>query len=113
MQTAPDDADKAIASTQVLLQQIHDHGVTEAEFNAAKRSITSSYPVDLANPSSVASAILMNAVYGLSQEEIRQFPERIEAVTLDQVQQVIRDLIHPDNLVIVTAGPGDTANSGG
>jgi zinc protease len=53
----------------------------------------------------VAAAILMNAVYGLSRDELRQFPTQIEAVTLPQVNQVIRDLIRPDNLVIVTAGP--------
>jgi zinc protease len=105
MQTAPDDANQAIASTVQLLQQLRDQGITEAELNAAKRSITSSYPVDLANPNSVAGQILMNAVYGLDRDEIRQFPEQIEAVTLEQVNQVIRDLIHPDNLVIVTAGP--------
>lgn len=105
MQTAPDDANRAIASTLQLLQQLRNNGITEAELNAAKRSLTSSYPVDLANPSSVAATILMNAVYGLSRDELRQFPAQIEAVTLTQVNQVIRDLIRPDNLVIVTAGP--------
>lgn len=105
MQTAPDDANQAIASTLQLLQQLRNQGITEAELNAAKRSLTSSYPVDLANPNSVAGEILMNAVYGLGRDEIRQFPAQIEAVTLEQVNQVIRDLIHPDNLVIVTAGP--------
>jgi zinc protease len=111
MQTSPDDAQKAIDSTVALLQQLRQQGVTEAELEAAKRSITSSYPVDLANPSNLASVILSNAIYGLSPEEIRQFPERIDAVTMPQVQQAIADLIHPDNLVIVTAGPGATATS--
>ncbi|WP_026082813.1 M16 family metallopeptidase [Mastigocladopsis repens] len=106
MQTAPGDAQKAVASTLALLKQLREQGVTEAELNTAKRSITNSYPVDLANPSNVASIILDNAVYGLSQEEIREFPKRIETVTLDQVQQAIEELIQPDKLVIVTAGPG-------
>ncbi|AFZ27571.1 putative Zn-dependent peptidase [Cylindrospermum stagnale PCC 7417] len=108
MQTAPGDSQKAIASTIALLQQLRDQGVTEAEFNTAKRSITNSYPVDLANPSEVASIILNNAVLGLSPAEIREFPNRIQAVTMAQVQQVIKQLIKPENLVIVTAGPGDT-----
>ncbi|MBV8884616.1 MAG: insulinase family protein, partial [Chroococcidiopsidaceae cyanobacterium CP_BM_RX_35] len=108
MQTAPGDAQKAIASTRALLQQLREQGVTEAELNAAKRSITSSYPVELANPGSLAGAILSNTVYGLDSEEIRSFPNRIEAVSLAQVQQAIQELIHPENLVIVTAGPGET-----
>ncbi|MEI1375658.1 pitrilysin family protein [Nostoc sp. UHCC 0926] len=108
MQTAPGDTQKAIASTLALLKQLREQGVTEAEFNTAKRSITNSYPVDLANPSDVSSIILSNAVLGLSRAEIREFPQQIQAVTMAQMQQAIEDLIKPENLVIVTAGPGDT-----
>lgn len=112
MQTDPQDAEKAIASTLALLKQLREQGVTEAELNTAKRSISNSYPVDLANPSDVASIILSNAVYGLSPKEIREFPQRIEAVTMAQVQQVIQELIKPENVVIVTAGSGGTAQKG-
>ncbi|MEH2321019.1 MAG: pitrilysin family protein [Nostoc sp.] len=108
MQTAPLDTQKAIASTLALLKQLREQGITEAEFNAAKRSITNSYPVDLANPSDVSSMILDNAVLGLSRSEIRDFPLRIQAVTMAQMQQAIEDLIKPENLVIVTTGPEDS-----
>jgi zinc protease len=106
MQTAPSDAQKAITSALALLKQLREQGITEAELNTAKRSITNSYPVELANPSNVATIVLENAVYGLSQAEIREFPKRIQSVTLAQVQQVIQELIHPDKLVITTAGSG-------
>lgn len=109
MQTAPGDTQKAIAGTLTLLKQIREQGVTPAELDAAKRSISNNYPVELANPSSVADVILSNAVSGLSREEIRQFPEKVQAVTLNEVQQGLQELIHPDRLVIVTAGPGETA----
>ncbi|MEH1965422.1 M16 family metallopeptidase [Nostoc sp.] len=113
MQTAPGDAQKAIASTLALLKQLREQGVTEAEFNTAKRSITNSYPVDLANPSNVSSIILDNAVLGLSRSEIQEFPQRIQAVTMADMQQAIEDLIKPENLVIVTTGPGETVPKGG
>ncbi|MBW4602742.1 MAG: insulinase family protein [Calothrix sp. FI2-JRJ7] len=109
MQTAPNDAQKAITSAVALLKQLREQGITDAELNNAKRSLASSYPVDLASPSEVSSIILSNAVYGLSPAELREFPKRIEAVTMPQVQQVIQELIQPDKLVIVTAGPGETA----
>lgn len=108
MQTAPTDAEAAIASTIALLKQLREQGVTEAEVNTAKRTITNSYPVELANPSEVSSIILDNSIYGLSASEIRDFPQRIQAVTMTDVQQAIKDLIKPENLVIVTAGPGNT-----
>ncbi|MCW5316591.1 insulinase family protein [Nostoc sp. KVJ3] len=112
MQTAPGDTQKAIASTLALLKQLRDQGITEAELNTAKRSITNSYPVDLANPSDVSSIILENSVLGLSRSEIREFPQQIQSVTMTQIQKVIEDLIKPENLVIVTAGPGDTLPKG-
>jgi zinc protease len=112
MQTAPGDTQKAIASTLALLKQFREQGITEAELNTAKRSITNSYPVDLANPSQVASIILNNAVLGLSTSEIREFPQRIQAVTMTQVQKAIEELIKPENLVIVTAGPGTIDTQG-
>jgi len=110
MQTAPTDAQKAIASTLALLKQLREKGITEPELNTAKRSITNSYPVELANPSEVTSIIANNAVLGLSPAEIREFPRRIQAVNMEQIQQVIKDLIQPEKVVIVTAGPGNTAS---
>lgn len=111
MQTAPEDAQKAIASTIALLKQIQDKGVTQNEVAAAKRSITSEYPVGLAEPSSLAQTIVNNEVYGLGADELRQFVSQIEAVTLEQVNQAAKELLHPDQLVVVTAGPSVSASA--
>lgn len=111
MQTAPEDASKAIASTISLLKNIQEKGVTSAEVAAAKRSITSQYPVALANPDGLAQTILSNEVYGLGSSEIREFINQIEAVTVDQVNQSAKELLHPDNLVVVTAGPSVSAST--
>lgn len=105
MQTAPEDATRAIASTIGLLQQLAKLGVTPSEVRAAQRSLTSSYNVSLANPDSLASRILMNEVYGLSVEELRDFTNKIQAVTPSDVSKAASELLHPDNLVVVTAGP--------
>ncbi|MBV9384855.1 MAG: insulinase family protein [Chroococcidiopsidaceae cyanobacterium CP_BM_ER_R8_30] len=105
MQTAPEDAQRAISSTITLLKQIHQQGVTMADVEAAKRSIVSDYIVSLASPDNIASITLMNQVDGLGIDELRQFPEQIQSVTLAQVNQADQELIQPNNLVIVTVGP--------
>lgn len=105
MQTSPEDTQKAITSTISLLKQIQEKGVTNNEVAAAKRSITSQYPVALANPDELAQTILRNEVYGLPKSEIREFVNQIESVTLEQVNQAAKELLHPGNLVVVTAGP--------
>ncbi|MGG6267457.1 M16 family metallopeptidase [Leptolyngbya sp. AN03gr2] len=105
MQTAPEDADKAIASTVKLLEQIRAKGVSTTEVTTAQRSITSSYPVDLANPDQLSSVVLMNELYGLNPTELRQYPAQINAVTPAQVNEAAQELIRPEQLIIVTAGP--------
>ncbi|HEY9597460.1 MAG TPA: pitrilysin family protein [Cyanophyceae cyanobacterium] len=110
MQTAPEDSQKAIASTLALLKEIKEQGVTAAEVAAAKRSITSQYPVALANPDDLAQTILRNEVYGLSRSEIRDFISQMEGVTLEEVNQAAKELIHPDHLIVVTAGPAVAAS---
>lgn len=111
MQTSPEDAQKAISSTISLLKQIQDQGVTSNEVAAAKRSISSEYPVGLANPDELAQTILRNEVYGLSKSEIREFVSKVESVSLEQVNQAAKELLHPNNLVVVTAGPTIAASA--
>ncbi len=105
MQTSPEDTKAAITSTRELLGQIHQQGVTVVEVETAKRTLLSKYTVSLANPEELAYRILMNEVYALSEEELRSFIEKIQAVTLAQVNQAARELLHPDKIVVVTAGP--------
>jgi zinc protease len=105
MQTAPEDTEQAIQSTIALLRQIRQEGVSESELKTAKRSLISSYPVELANPDIVAQRVLMNAVDGFEVEEIREFPRNIEEVSMVQIEQAIQELIQPDHLWIVSAGP--------
>jgi zinc protease len=66
----------------------------------------------LASPDELANRILLNEVYGLDEEELRQFPQKIQAVTLAEVNEAAKELLQPDNLVVVTAGPGRLAEQG-
>ncbi|MEH2467016.1 M16 family metallopeptidase [Nostoc sp.] len=105
MQTSPEDSTKAIASTRQILQQIHQQGVTALEVETAKRTLISNYNVSLANPEELTDRILMNEVYGLDKGELHSFTDKIQKVTLTQVNQAARELLHPDKIVVVTAGP--------
>ncbi|RCJ40883.1 peptidase M16 [Nostoc minutum NIES-26] len=105
MQTSPGDTNQAIASTHQLLQQIHQQGVTSLDVNTAKRTLIGSYNVSLANPEELTNIILKNQVHELDESELRSFTQKIEQVTLTQVNQAARELLHPDQIVVVTAGP--------
>jgi len=105
MQTSPEDARKAISSTRKLLKQVHQQGVTAQEVETAKRNLISNYNISLANPEQLSQKMVMNEVYGLNQVELRSFISKIEQVNLNQVNQAARELLHPDKIVVVTAGP--------
>ncbi|MGH1396001.1 MAG: M16 family metallopeptidase [Trichormus sp.] len=110
MQTSPEDANQAIASTRQLLQQIHQQGVTATEVEMAKRTLIGSYNVSLSDPEELTSNILMNQVYGLDKTELQTYTQKIQQVSLSEVNQAARELLHPDNLVVVTAGPAMLAS---
>ncbi|BAZ67300.1 MAG: insulinase family protein [Pelatocladus maniniholoensis HA4357-MV3] len=111
MQTAPEDTTRAINSTRRLLEEIHQQGVTSEELETAKRTLISNYNVSLANPDELSYKILMNKVYGLDKQELHSFVSKIASVTLKQVNQAGRELLHPDKIVVVTAGPTVVAES--
>ncbi|BCL34022.1 M16 family metallopeptidase [Nostoc sp. MS1] len=112
MQTSPEDVNKAIASTQKVLAQINQEGVTTSEVDTAKRTLTGNYNVSLADPEELTHKILMNHVYGLDKSELHSYTEKIEQVTLAEVNQAARELLHPDQVVVVTVGPSMVATQG-
>lgn len=104
MQTSSEDSEQAISSTLMLLRQLRDSGITADELETVKRTLVNSYPVDLAAPDLLAQRILMNEVHGLPLTSIQDFPQKLQSVSLDDVNAAIATLIHPDNLLVVTAG---------
>jgi zinc protease len=104
MQTAPENTERAISSTLAVLKQLREQGVSNLEVEIAKQSLISRYQLALANPDILAEMILTNQVYGYKPEELRQQPRQIQAVTLNQVNQAAKDLLHPDKIIIVSVG---------
>ncbi len=105
MQTSPQDVDRAIGSTLTLLRQIQREGITASELEAAKNALINNFPVDLADPSALARFILADQIYGLPVGDFYQFPQRLNRVSLAQVNEVARTLLQPDRLLIVTVTP--------
>ncbi|MBD2496095.1 pitrilysin family protein [Nostoc sp. FACHB-280] len=110
MQTSPEDSNKAIASTRKLIQEIHQQGVTANDVETAKNTLVSNYKISLADPEELAHTMLMNQVYGMDITELNSFADKIKQVSLTQVNQAARELLHPDKIVVVTAGPAVIAD---
>jgi zinc protease len=53
----------------------------------------------------VASSLLSDEIYGFPVGDFYKFPQRIQSVTLEQVNRAAKELLQPDNLLIVSVVP--------
>ena len=82
-------------------------GVTQAEVDAKKSTITGSYKVGLATTRGLAGQILTNAERGRPNSYLDDFPKLINALTVDQVNNVIQKYINNEKLIFIAAGSLD------
>lgn len=78
--------------------------VSERELADAQAYLTGSFPLTIETPGAIALQILNALFYGLDLQELQTFRERVNAVTVDDIQRVARAYLHPDRLSIVLVG---------
>ncbi|MES3631078.1 MAG: pitrilysin family protein [Longimonas sp.] len=91
-------------ATRQVVRDFVEGGVTEEELDAKKTTITGSYKVGLATTKRVAQSLLTNAERGFPVSYLDEFPERIRAVTLNEVNNAIQTHLDPDALHTAMAG---------
>jgi zinc protease len=78
--------------------------VRERELGDAKAYMTGSFPLTIETPDAIATQVLNVLFYGLPIEELQSFRERVNAVTVDDIERVARLYLKPDRLSIVLVG---------
>lgn len=78
--------------------------VGERELSGAQEYLTGSFPLTIETPSQIALQILNAVFFGLNMNDLQTYRERVNAVTVDDVQRVARSYLHPDKLTIVLVG---------
>ena len=85
--------------------------VGERELAEAKNYLTGSFPLTIETPDAIALQVLNVLFYGLPVEELQTFRERVNAVTVDDIQRVARTYLKPDRLSIVLVGNASAFSS--
>lgn len=101
---APALLEKGVASTKKQLVLWREKGVTAEELARAKTRAAGNYKVGLATTSGLAGTILSTLNSGMPLQFVDEYPQRIAALTLAQVNGAIRKHIDPDRMVLVEAG---------
>lgn len=98
--------DSALRELMRQLERIGSETVPAAELDAAKGSITGSYPLSIESADQVANAVANARLYGLPADYVQTYRVRIGAVTAAQVQAVARGTIRPRAAAIIVVGDG-------
>ena len=78
--------------------------VSEGELAAAKAYMTGSFPLTIETPDSIALQILNVIFYGLPLEQLETFRDRVNRVTVDDIERVSRFYLKPDAVSVVLVG---------
>jgi zinc protease len=101
---APELLDKGAAATMRELQRFYADGVTAEELKNFKVTLTGTYKVALSTTGGLATMLLNAVQRGYGPEWIDEYPRRLQALTLDEVNGSIKKFLHPDKMVTVMAG---------
>ena len=83
---------------------IRDQVVPAGELENAKRALVASFALSTENPGTALSNATQIREYGLPADYWDTYPEKIAAVTAEDVQSVARKYIPLDNIVIIAVG---------
>lgn len=104
LSTKSDQAKEAVSLTEKILKQFIADGPTEQELKATKNYLTGSFPMSLSSNKNIASLLLRMAFYHLPQDYLDTYIERINKVTVKDIQTAFQQQLQPNKQLLVTVG---------
>ena len=88
------------------LALLREEGLTKKELAAGKRYLLGNLKIGMQTNGSQAMQMGLDELYGLGYDHMPKYIQKIESVTLTDVNEAVKDIILPDRYVLVTVGPG-------
>ncbi len=101
---APQLLDKGVAATKRELDAWCDKGVTAAELDRVKSNVVGAFKVGLTTTDGLATALLTAIHRGYDVSWLDEYPKRIAALSLDEVNAAIKKHLRPDKMILIKAG---------
>ncbi len=86
------------------LNRIRDEKVGENEIDDAKNFLTGVFPIRAETQEGLTNLIVTQKLYELSEDYLQTYRENVAAVTIEDVQRVAKEHIHPDKIALVIVG---------
>lgn len=111
--SANDRVAQAIEVIKDEWQKMRDSGVTAQELEDAKTYMTGAYPLRFDGNTPIANIAVEMQLEGLPTDYIATRNDRVNAVTLEQINRIARDLLDPETLTFVVAGQPEGLEASG
>jgi len=99
-----DRLEEGIDATEDVIRTFVTEGATPDELAEKKETITGSYTVGLAQTKRLAHTLLVNAERGFDVDYLDTYLDRINALTLEDVNEAVATYLQPDALHVAAAG---------
>jgi zinc protease len=86
------------------LKRLRDEKVTAVELENAKRAIVGGFALSLEQPQALLQNIITQKLYNLPANYWDTYPQKVEAITADDVQRVAQKYVDLNHLQIVAVG---------
>jgi zinc protease len=107
-----DVTEAAIGEIMNEIKRARTEPVPDKEFLDKKRSLVAGFALSLESPSTILNNYVTSRQYGFPADYWDRFPERIMAVTKEQVQAAAAKYLDPARLQIVAVGDGKKIGEG-
>jgi zinc protease len=100
-------SETTVAALRIMVDQfrrLQRNSVGERELEGAKDFLSGSFPLSIETPDAIATKVLSALFYGLPLKDLDTFRERVNAVSVDDIERVTRAYLKPDRLSIVLVG---------
>ena len=87
------------------IKLMYDSGATRKELEKAHNYFTGSFPLTYASTGGKLSQVRTMELYGYGLDWLEEFPDKVRAVSLDEVNRAARDHLRPGKYWMVVLGP--------
>ena len=109
-QTQTDNTVPFIESVVGEIEKLRTNLVTEQELINAKESILNSFVFNFQNPSQTLSRLMRYEYFDYPEDFIFEYQDRVQDTTQEDVLQVAKEYLQPDQLVTVVVGDVEAMN---
>ena len=102
--SANDRVAEAVEVITAEWKRLRENGVTEEELEDAKTYLTGAYPLRFDGNGTIANIAVGMQMDGLGTEYIANRNDKVNAVTLEEINRVARERLNPNRLTFVVTG---------